>query len=188
MDAKTRHVEPQDLDSFLLSIEQKAYRMTLMSVGQHADAIDILQDSMFKLAVKYAHKPAEQWKPLFYRILQNRIKDWHRQQKIKNWVFFWKSSDQMDEEGETLVSQIPEQQNLPDEDLMNSQQQHTALQQLADLSDKQRQCFLLRSWEGLSVTETAQIMGCSPGSVKTHYFRAVNKLRAVMEETHDIKI
>jgi len=63
---------PLDMDYFLTKIEKKAYTMVNVSVGGHADAIDLLQDSMFKLAVKYADKPAQEWKPLFYRILYNR--------------------------------------------------------------------------------------------------------------------
>lgn len=175
------------MDEFLQSIELKAYRMALIAVGEHADALDLMQDSMFKFVSHYSEKPAEQWKPLFYRILQNRIRDWHRHQKVKKLVYFWKQDTDED-----MINQLPDAdphaESLPDEALNKNQLQKSVLNALNDLPEKQQQCFLLRSWEGLSVAETATAMGCSQGSVKTHYFRAVNKLRSMLGEVHDIKI
>ncbi|WP_293751109.1 RNA polymerase sigma factor [uncultured Paraglaciecola sp.] len=178
---------PLDMDFFLAQIEKKAYTMVKMSVGGHADAIDLLQDSMFKLVVKYADKPAQEWKPLFYRILRNRINDWHRQQKLKNMLFFWIPTDADKNQDDMLVDES-KPLGKPEESLDVAQQRETVLNELSALSEKQRQCFLLRSWEGLSVAETSKIMGCSQGSVKTHYFRAANKLRKVLGEVHEIII
>lgn len=182
-----KETEYKDINAFLMEIEKKAYRMVLLSVGQHADAIDILQDSMIKLVQKYADKPSSQWKPLFYRIVSNKITDWHRHQKLKNMLFFWKS----DSSGESLDNDLVDENKpllLPEDELVKEQQQASMLRELEALSDKQRQCFLLRSWEGLSVAETAEVMECSQGSVKTHYFRAVNKLRAVIGDVHHVTI
>jgi len=186
IDESSQEVQPVSIEDFLQQIETRAYRMALLAVREHADAIDILQDAMFKLVEKYAEKPAEQWKPLFYRILQNRIHDWQRQQKMKRLLFFWKQDE--DENPEQNWAAEPDLQCMPGRELEKQQQTESVLTLLGNLPEKQRQCFLLRSWEGLSVAETADIMGCSQGSVKTHYFRAVTKLRDALGEKHEVEI
>ena len=176
------------IDAFLMHVEKKGYRIALLAVGQHADAIDILQDAMMKLVSNYQERPSKEWKPLFYRILNNRITDFHRQQKMKNLFFFWRSNDDEDESDALHESITDEKGEEPVKQLDKEMQQQDILQELEKLPVKQQQCFLLRSWEGLSVADTAQAMGCSQGTVKTHFFRAVQKLKAVLEEQHDIKI
>jgi RNA polymerase sigma-70 factor (ECF subfamily) len=171
------------MEAFLLDIEKRAYHMAVFSTGSHADALDLLQDSMIKLVTKYQDKPSKEWKPLFYKILQNRIRDWHRHQKVKNLLFFWKN-DEIEEWPPT--NKEDGVLDTPEKNLSKDQQQGAALAHLKQLSPKQQQCFLLRSWEGLSVADTADIMQCSQGSVKTHYFRAVSKLRTMMGDDHEI--
>lgn len=174
------------IDDFLISVEKKGYRIALLAVGQHADAIDILQDAMLKLVTNYSEKPAKEWKPLFYRILHNRITDWQRQQKLKNMFFFWRhdSEDEAD-----IFDNISDEKALgPLQAIGKSVLQKDVVAELEKLPLKQQQCFLLRTWEGMSVKETAVVMQCSEGSVKTHFFRAVQKLKSVLGESHDIKI
>ena len=151
--------------------------MAAFATGSHADALDLLQDSMIKLVTHYQQRPSQEWKPLFYKILQNRIRDWHRHQKVKNVLFFWKNTSASNETQDWIETLESPAKDKPDENISKSQQQADALGYLKQLSDKQQQCFMLRSWEGLSVAETADIMGCSQGSIKTHYFRAVTKHR-----------
>ncbi len=175
------------LDQFLASVERKAYRMAVLAVKNDADALDIVQDSMIKLAKGYGHfaetAEAEQWRPLFFRILQNCIMDFHR--KESRWRRWFVRSPQ-DEEGhadaEALDNQSLVHEFSPEQYLQQQQMGGQALAAVEALPVKQQQCFLLRCWEGFSVEQTADIMNVSQGSVKTHFFRAMQKLQQVLYE------
>ena len=53
---------------------------------------------------------------------------------------------------------------------------------LEKLPARQREAFVLRYWEEMDVAETAAMMGCSQGSVKTHCSRAVHSMAAILEK------
>lgn len=53
---------------------------------------------------------------------------------------------------------------------------------LGKLPERQRLAIILRAYEGLSCKETAEVMGCSEGTVKAHYHTAVKGLRALLKE------
>jgi RNA polymerase sigma-70 factor (ECF subfamily) len=169
------------IEQFLASVEKKAYRMAEIATRNQSDALDIVQDTMIKLVEKYAHKPAQEWKPLFYRILNSRIMDYFRRQKIYRGLFFWKTNSDSDSDfGEDLISQASDF-ITPERELTGIQSIEKVTLALKKLPPRQQQCFLLRSWEGLNVKETALAMGCSEGSVKTHYSRAKESLKKVIE-------
>ena len=175
--------QSQQLEEFLMKSERRAFRMAQLSTRNREDALDIVQDAMMQLASKYANKPADQWAPLFYRILNNRIMDFHRknitQSRWRGW--FGNADDEGD--GYDPVQHAPSSDLGPGAvaDLEDSVERVDHF--LQQLSPRQRQAFLLRAWEGMDVAETAKIMKCSQGSVKKHYSRAVHLLRAQLEES-----
>ena len=177
-----------ELEQFFMTIEKRAYQMALFAVRNHHDALDIVQESMIKLVERYFDKPAHEYKPLFYRILQNKINDWHRHQKLRNLLFFWQNQNDIndtDEQDDWLesVSAVNNQQTSPVNELQAKQLQAKFTKALNSLSKQQQQCYLLRHWEGFSVAETATIMDCSEGSIKTHYSRAAAKLHELLAES-----
>ena len=168
------------IEHFLQRVEKKAFRIALMAVKNEQDALDLVQNTMMKLVEKYAEREEAELKPLFYTILQNQIKNWYRRQtQVSRW-FFWQKS-QYDEEGEEEAS-LPEgiDEQSPEVTLDRQGLSARLIEQLELLPVKQQQCFLLRSWEGLSVKETAAIMQCSEGTVKTHMSRASQKLNGIL--------
>jgi len=163
------------LDRFLTDVERTAFRMARLATGSTDDALDIVQDTMIKLVEKYASKPPEEWRPLFFRILQSRIADYHRQNSTSNRIFSWLGQREGDETAEEhRESAVPVG---PLDELTARLTAETLLAVLAELPRRQQQVFLLRVWEGFSVTETARIMNCAEGSVKTHLSRAMAAIK-----------
>ena len=169
------------MEQFLAQVEKKAFRMAQIATQNQSDALDIVQDTMIKLVEKYADKPAAEWRPLFYRILQSRITDYFRRRTLHNKIFFWKQSTTVENE---IVDEIDNASDLvtPERALSGQRNVDKVLAAIQLLPHRQQQCFMLRSWEGLSVSETAVAMGCSEGSVKTHYSRAKDALLNSLDE------
>ncbi|MGE0114641.1 MAG: RNA polymerase sigma factor [Steroidobacteraceae bacterium] len=173
----------QRLDQFLASVERRAFQIARMALRDDDEALDIVQDAMLKLARSYAMRPSEEWRPLFYRILNNRIRDWQRRRTVRNKLFGWLPGLQHDRaEDSDPYEAVPDPQQGPGERVMLGDAMVLLEQALAELPQRQREAFALRNFEGLDVAATALAMGCTEGSVKTHYSRAVHTLRARLGE------
>lgn len=171
----------QELDQFLRQVQQRAYHMALTATGEPADALDIVQEAMLKLCSKYSMQAAEEWTPLFYRILYNQVTDFHRRQ-VRHSRFNANLQPQGDAEDYDALQQHADPVTAEPGRHLQQQQGLAALQQsLAELPLRQQQAFYLRFWEGLDVAKTANSMQCSEGSVKTHYSRAMQRLREKLE-------
>ena len=175
---------PTELNAFLASVEKRAFAMALGSVGNPDDALEIVQDVMLKLARKYASRPDDEWPPLFYRMLNNRVKDFHRARSVRSRLFGWLSTQhEHDEDPINMVPAPPDEE--PDQRLNQQAVASRLVDAINGLPDRQRQAFTLRAWEGMDVATAARTMGCSAGSVKTHYSRAIAALRTRLEDNPD---
>jgi RNA polymerase sigma-70 factor (ECF subfamily) len=168
-----------ELDGFLRQVEASAFRIALVSLRDRDEALDVVQDAMLRLATRYAHRPVAEWRPLFYRILQNRIRDWGRRRAVSRRVLsFFGGQD--GEEDDPIVAMPGPRGDDPALRVADHEAMVALEQALRELSVKQREAFMLRTFECLDVAETALAMGVSDGSVKTHYSRAVARLRELL--------
>jgi RNA polymerase sigma-70 factor (ECF subfamily) len=175
-EAKTR---TRALNQFLAGVELKAFKIAQAALRHEDDALDAVQDAMLQLARAYAGRPAEEWKPLFYRILENRIRDMQRRRTVRGRVIAWLPLRGEDDEDELdPIAQAASPDPQPSRRLELDEAVAALEKGLAELPRRQQQAFLLRTLEGMDVAATARAMGCSEGSVKTHYFRALQALRA----------
>ncbi len=175
--------------AFLAEVERRAFKQAVFAVRDSHSALDIVQDAMLKLTEKYAGKPAAELPLLFQRILQNTIRDFYRRQKVRAlWTTLFSSlrARDDDEDYDPLESMQTEgpggKGDGPADRLERSRIAGTIGQGIERLPPRQREAFLLRYWEELDVAETAQAMGCSEGSVKTHCFRATHALAAFLQD------
>lgn len=176
----------KELEQFLADVERRAYRMAEIATGNPEDALDILQDAMYKLVQKYAARPAREWGPLFQTILQSRITDYYRRNSVRNRYFSWLSGTNDDEDREDPIQTAPDVNALSVEDGIDLDSSMDVLDgAIRQLPQRQRQAFMLRALEGLDVAETAGVMKCSQGSVKTHYFRALANLKKKLVDYKD---
>ncbi len=174
--------QERSLERFLAGIERRALRIAEMALRDRAEAEDAVQEAMIRLVRNYSSRPAEQWRPLFYRILRNRITDSQRKRKLQSVMHAWWSSGVADETVPDPVESAVDPAGTPEQELEGSELLARIETVLAGLSRRQREAFLLRNFEGLDVAGTAVAMGCSEGSVKTHYFRAVQALQLALGE------
>lgn len=177
----------KELTDFLKGVERRAFKRTVFAVRDEDAALDIVQDAMIRLAEKYSQRPAEEFAPLFQRILSNATMDWFRRQKVRNSVVQSMSDfDTPDHEAdiEQVEALSDEEFSLAESALDSVSRAQILLiidSEIAALPTRQREAFLLRYWEELDVAETAAVMGCSEGSVKTHCSRAVHALAKTLK-------
>jgi RNA polymerase sigma-70 factor (ECF subfamily) len=171
------------LDQFLISVERRAFKIAQLGLRNDDDALDAVQNAMMKLVQSYASRPETEWRPLFHRILANCIRDMQRRRTVRGRVMSWlPMRETEDDEDFDPIAQAPSQDAGPARRLELDEAIGVLETAISELPARQQQAFLLRNFEGLDVGETASAMGCSEGSVKTHYFRALETLRGRLGE------
>ena len=179
----------KELSDFLASVERRAFKQCVYAVQDDEAALDIVQDSMMKLAEKYSDRPVAEIPLLFQRILQNGIRDHFRRSKVRStWTTLLSNLGLggEDEDADPLETlDVDEASNVPASpaDRLEQSQVMAAIEEaVRALPDRQREAFMLRYWEELDVSETAKVMGCSEGSVKTHCSRATHALAKILKQ------
>ena len=172
-----------ELNRFLGDVERRAFRMARFATGDTDDALDLVQDAMYDFARRYSGRPPEEWAVLFFRVLQSRTTDWHRRTTVRKRFRIWFGADRNGNDDEDPLQNMPDPASPDPSEMLSRKDTAAALEAaVARLPLRQQQAFLLRAWEGFDVAQTAAAMGCSEGSVKTHYSRAVHMLRSLLEE------
>jgi RNA polymerase sigma-70 factor, ECF subfamily len=177
----------KEMSDFLASVERRAFKQAVFAVHDDEAALDIVQDAMLRLAEKYPDRPAAELPLLFQRILQNAIRDHFRRQKVRStWTTLLSNlglGGEDDDADPLETLEVDDQPNVPAspaERLEQSQVMAAIEAAVQALPGRQREAFMLRYWEELDVSETAKVMGCSEGSVKTHCSRATHALAKVL--------
>lgn len=173
---------PDELSEFLAGVERRAFKQAQFAVRDEDAALDIVQEAMIKLATHYADRPLAELPLLFTRILQNATHDHFRRHKVRStWVTLLSSLTSSDNEDADPLETLEAQDGSVHAESAADQVERAQViaiieEEVARLPARQRQAFLLRYWEDFDVAETAALMGCSEGSVKTHCSRATDAL------------
>ncbi|MCL6230534.1 MULTISPECIES: RNA polymerase sigma factor [Acinetobacter] len=148
--------------------------------GQHGIAMDLVQEAFISLHKAYAEKSTEEWYPLFYTILNNKLQDWRRKEARRSQPFSLFRKVSLDDDDVEIQDVVDETTPNPFDFLDQAVTAEEIQDAIAELPVRQQQAFMLRAWEGFDTHTTAEIMNCSEGSVKTHYHRAIQGLRTAL--------
>lgn len=170
------------IEAFLASVERPAWRVAEIALRDPDEALDAVQDAMLRLVKHYSGKPAEEWPPLFWGILRRRITDLQRRRAVRNRVMVWMGRTTDNDDNEMPAWDPPDPGPDPARALASRQAFVAMSAAIRALPRRQQQAFMVRILEGLDVADTAQAMGCSQGSVKTHLSRAMGALRMTLED------
>ncbi|TWI02668.1 RNA polymerase sigma-70 factor (ECF subfamily) [Luteimonas cucumeris] len=164
------------LESFLAGIGTRAFRFAELALRHRDDALDAVQEAMMKM-LAYGDRPAAEWTPLFWSILRSRIVDLQRRRVFR---LRWLSPQHERDEDNAIdwADEAPDPQRAHD----GREAYGKLAEALRGLPRRQREAFTLRVLEELDVAATAQAMGCTEGSVKTHLSRARTALQKQLED------
>lgn len=154
-----------------------AYRIT----GNREDALDVAQEALLK-----AYRKIDTWQPTggfrawLLRLASNQSIDHLRRRNRQR-------HERLDE------GYIPETEGAPVEPATTDTEDAVRAREIDErvrkalvvLSPAQKTVFVLRHYEGLQLSEIAEEMGCTVGSVKVHLFRALKKLRGELDDLRD---
>ncbi|MFH7807269.1 RNA polymerase sigma factor [Acinetobacter sp. BSP-153] len=169
------------LKSFMQEVTGRALvMMESATQNQHGIAMDLVQEAFISLHKSYADRSTEEWYPLFYTILTNKLQDWRRKEARRAQPFSFFKKVSLDDD-DLEVNDVVDERALNPSDFLSQAATADEIQEaIASLPVRQQQAFMLRAWEGFDTATTAQIMNCSEGSVKTHYHRAIQGLRQAL--------
>jgi RNA polymerase sigma-70 factor (ECF subfamily) len=149
------------------------YRMLYYRTYSRMDAEDISQE-VFVLAYKKIDslKNGELFKSWLYSIAVNRCRDFIRKRKLLN-LFGLSSSDILD----SLADSSPDSSNRVQEKMEQEKFWHQVKKLLAGLSGLEREVFTMRFMDQLKIGEIALALQKNESTVKTHLYRALQKMR-----------
>lgn len=150
-----------DFDEFVAARSQGLLRTAYLLTRDHALAEDLLQTALTKAWFAWSRIDGDP-EPYVRKILVNTYASWWRRK--------WRGEEPAGEIPETSPGGAPDHAD-------GTSQSHDLWSALGRLPRRQRAVVVLRYFEDLTETETARILDCSVGTVKSQTSKAFAKLR-----------
>jgi RNA polymerase sigma-70 factor (ECF subfamily) len=90
-----------------------------------------------------------------------------------------------DESAAELAARLVTSATSPTQQALRKELRERVRQALGQLSERDREVLVLRNLEQLSVADTAEVLGIGAGAVKTRHLRALERLRAILDDSEE---
>lgn len=161
-------------DTLFTRYQKRTYRLVQRFISNREDALDLTQDAFIRAYQGLGDFKSQcQFYSWLYRITVNLCIDFLRK-KARSEVLLYDS----DESGELPMANIPDPRSESPAKAVENKELRTHIRKaVRRLPPKQRQIFILRHWDGLSLKDIAAVVGRSDGTVKAHLLHAHRNLR-----------
>ena len=171
----------------LLSRHRKpVYNFVLRFVGDKETAEDLLQETFMRVIKgAEAYKRQAKFTTWVYTIARNLCVDQSRRRKHRKHASLDAPLDASEESG-TLMDVIPGNEMASDRKTVNKQLHATMQKAIAELSEEQREVFLMREFLDMPFKQIADVVGVPENTVKSRMRYALEKLRLELDEYKDV--
>jgi RNA polymerase sigma-70 factor (ECF subfamily) len=154
-------------EELTMKYQKKIYGLAYRMTGDIEESKDITQ-STFLSAIRHVSKFRKEssFKTWLYKIACNLCLNYRKKRKTHD-----------AELSESIIGNQSGALALA----IRKERDHYIQKALFEVPDRQRTTILLRSYVGLSCRETAEIMGCSEGTVKANYHNGVKKIKTLLK-------
>ena len=161
-------------DTLFTRYQKRTYRLVQRFISNREDALDLTQDAFIRAYQGLGDFKSQcQFYSWLYRITVNLCIDFLRK-KARSEVLLYDS----DESGGLPMANIPDPRSESPAKAVENKELRTHIRKaVRRLPPKQRQIFILRHWDGLSLKDIAATVGRSDGTVKAHLLHAHRNLR-----------
>ncbi len=161
----------------------KAFAIAYNFVRNTEDAKEISQDAFLRVYRSIdKFKEESSFSTWFYRIIINLCGDFKKKKRIKTVQFSqYDRNDDFKEDG--IETMEDKKASNPLNDLLSVELNDKIENVIDQLSKQQKSVFVLRHFEGFTLNEIAKILDCKEGTVKSHLFRSVEKLKDLLKST-----
>lgn len=150
------------------------FRMVYYRTRSKQDAEDLTQEIFFRAYKKISGlKEAGRFRTWLFSIAVNRVRDFYRKQRLDNIFTFSTTED------DTLAASSPQNPDFPEplKNLLRLDFWKQVEKFLSHLSKMEKEVFLLRFFDQLTLSEISQVLAKSESTVKTHLYRALVKFK-----------
>jgi len=172
----------EDFDELVRRNQKRIFRL-LMSLLRDEDAADTLTQECFLRAYKKrdsfrGDSSVDTW---VYRIAVNLARDFQRSKREGFWKKMFSATPET-EEDTPLLDTVADRGSSAESQLLAREEVDQVWHTVKRLSENQREVFVLRYAEDLSLDEIAQTLEMQVGTVKSHLNRALTTVRKRLEE------
>lgn len=172
--ARCRAGDPTAFDQLTARYRRELFRLAYRVVSDHDDAADIVQEALIRAYRKlHTFRADGCFRNWLYSITVNRALSFRRRRR-----------EHVSLEQEEVVLRLPsaDPETRPEQVAVATDQLSRLRQALRKLPKRQRAAIVLFGFNDLNLVETAEIMGCAIGTVKSSLHRAREKLLSTMGE------